>query len=129
MPSYRNTEIAGAPCTECRRGLLGSSLRCTDCSEGAHLICSGLPLVALICLATTRAPFVCSACTKSKAGEKLADVTEEIEGILEQERAARHKLTQTDGSRMADLGRTCSDGTSTASSSLQPPTSNLQGKS
>ena len=54
--------------------------------------CSGLPLMSLVRLATTRASFVCSSCIKAKAGEKLPDVTNEIKVILEQERASKTKL-------------------------------------
>ena len=97
MPSYFNASIAGAPCVECRRGLLGSSLRCADCGEGVHFVCSGLPLMSLVRLATTRASFVCGACVRVKAGDKLKEVTEEIERFVEQEKASKKKLCNSRG--------------------------------
>ena len=87
MPSLFGSSVAGAPCIECRRGLLGSSLRCSECGEGAHLSCSGLPRISLVRLATARASFACEACSKAKAGEKYSEVLEEIEKSLEEERA------------------------------------------
>ena len=86
MPSLFGANVAGAPCIECRKGLLGSSLRCSECNEGVHLTCSGLPLMSLVRLATTRATFACSSCIKGKAGDRYSDVLEEIKKSLEEEK-------------------------------------------
>ena len=64
--------------------------------------CSGLPLMSLVRLATTRALFVCGSCIEAKAGDKLSDVTNEIKGILEQERASKTKLKQAEELQQAD---------------------------
>ena len=60
-------------------------------------------MMSLIRLATTRASFVCSSCVKTKAGDKLSDVTEEIQRLLEQERANKVKLDQSGGSQAAGI--------------------------
>lgn len=125
MPSYFNASDKDSKCAECDGGLEKYSLRCADCSKGAHLSCSGLSHIFLVRLATTRAVFTCSACIKLKAGEKLAEVVNEIRLLIEQERADGDAHSDTSLSQLLGNDKSLAPVPSAPSSSQMPPTQML----
>ena len=124
MPPYFNLSIEGAKCTECLQGLLRCSLRCSECGEGAHLVCSGLPRVFLLRLATTRACFVCSTCIRAKAGEKMDEVLKEIDELMGRERELRES-SQTSSDTLSVNGAEIPGNTPSAPSLSQMPATQL----
>ena len=99
-----NLPPADTCCAICNNLCIQECLKCHKCKRSIHIICSNLPVYAIVNFFNTRCQYTCEECARNQQGDDCDRLFALVYTIIEREREARQQqqLEQKDAENIVD---------------------------